>query len=43
MDSVVADGGEGSHVQEVKKELERVRAEVRAAISAANDVEQYGR
>ena len=27
----------------MKKELERVRAEVRAAICAANDVEQYGR
>lgn len=43
MDGVVADGGEGSRVQEVKKELEGVRAEARAAICAANDVEQYGR
>ena len=43
MDSVVVDGGEGSHVQEVKKELEGVRAEAHAAICAANNVEQYGR
>ena len=44
MDGVLfADGGEGSRVQEVKKELEGVRAEARAAICAANNVEQYGR